>query len=148
MSLRNVALARSQTHESPSVSSESDSSASERMKWRNHPPLLTPNPEFEDANPFEDPALQLGEGKLHSKSESSGEESQGHATDPEKREGSGEGEVCCGGRSEVGTVQNDEHESEEREKLSWRERIRHFTWTWFCMTMATGGIANVLYTGK
>jgi hypothetical protein len=26
-----------------------------------------------------------------------------------------------------------------------KERIRHFTWTWFCMTMATGGIANVLY---
>ena len=33
------------------------------------------------------------------------------------------------------------------EKLEWRERIRHFTWTFFTMTMATGGIANVLYTG-
>lgn len=32
-------------------------------------------------------------------------------------------------------------------KLEWRERIRHFTWTFFTMTMATGGIANVLYTG-
>jgi hypothetical protein len=32
-----------------------------------------------------------------------------------------------------------------RLKLPWRERIRHFTWTWFCLTMATGGIANVLY---
>ncbi|KAF1959870.1 C4-dicarboxylate transporter/malic acid transport protein, partial [Byssothecium circinans] len=30
--------------------------------------------------------------------------------------------------------------------LGWRERIRHFTWTWFTMTMATGGIANVLYS--
>ncbi len=33
------------------------------------------------------------------------------------------------------------------EKLEWRERIRHYTWTFFTMTMATGGIANVIYTG-
>ena len=32
--------------------------------------------------------------------------------------------------------------------LKFRERIRHFTWTWFTMTMATGGIANVLYQGQ
>lgn len=30
-------------------------------------------------------------------------------------------------------------------RLAIKERIRHFTWTWFTMTMATGGIANVLY---
>jgi hypothetical protein len=30
-------------------------------------------------------------------------------------------------------------------RLAIRERVRHFTWTWFTMTMATGGIANVLY---
>ena len=34
------------------------------------------------------------------------------------------------------------------DKLHWRERIRHYTWTFFTMTMATGGIANVLHTGK
>lgn len=33
------------------------------------------------------------------------------------------------------------------EKLEWRERIRHYTWTYFTMTMATGGVANVLYAG-
>lgn len=32
--------------------------------------------------------------------------------------------------------------------LSWRERIRHFTWAYFTLTMATGGIANVLYAGQ
>lgn len=30
--------------------------------------------------------------------------------------------------------------------LSWQERIRHLTWSYFTLTMATGGLANVLYT--
>ena len=33
------------------------------------------------------------------------------------------------------------------ERLHWSERIRHYTWTFFTMTMATGGIANVLWAG-
>lgn len=32
-------------------------------------------------------------------------------------------------------------------KLSWKERIRHITWAYFTLTMATGGLANVLYQG-
>lgn len=31
--------------------------------------------------------------------------------------------------------------------MNFRERLRHFTWSFFTMTMATGGIANVIYTG-
>lgn len=31
--------------------------------------------------------------------------------------------------------------------LPFKERIRHFTFTWFTMTMATGGVANALYQG-
>lgn len=32
--------------------------------------------------------------------------------------------------------------------LSWKQRIRHVTWAYFTLTMATGGLANVLYEGK
>ncbi|MCJ1351997.1 MAG: hypothetical protein MMC33_001981 [Icmadophila ericetorum] len=34
---------------------------------------------------------------------------------------------------------------EKLEKLAWKQRIKHFTWTFFTITMATGGIANVIY---
>ncbi|KGO64156.1 C4-dicarboxylate transporter/malic acid transport protein [Penicillium expansum] len=30
-------------------------------------------------------------------------------------------------------------------ELSWKKRIRHITWAYFTLTMATGGLANVLY---
>ena len=33
------------------------------------------------------------------------------------------------------------------EKIAWRQRIRHFTWNFFSLTMATGGIASVLHNG-
>lgn len=32
------------------------------------------------------------------------------------------------------------------DELQWRERIRHYTWTFSTITMAAGGISNVLYT--
>ena len=34
------------------------------------------------------------------------------------------------------------------ETIHWKQRMRHFTWNFFSMTMATGGIANVIKSGK
>jgi hypothetical protein len=41
----------------------------------------------------------------------------------------------------------DSHDSAEPKKLPFKLRLRHFTWSYFTLTMATGGIANVLHTG-
>ncbi|KIW20029.1 hypothetical protein PV08_00604 [Exophiala spinifera] len=36
-------------------------------------------------------------------------------------------------------------EAEKPKDLSWKQRMQHATWAWFTLTMATGGIANVLH---
>lgn len=42
-------------------------------------------------------------------------------------------------------MRNTAHKFEERLVLNWRQRLEHFTWTFFAITMATGGLASVLY---
>ncbi|KAF2793958.1 hypothetical protein K505DRAFT_407777 [Melanomma pulvis-pyrius CBS 109.77] len=111
------------------LSTGSDSSAAARLNWRNHPPVVSPGQER--GNPFESVEVQSGK-----------EETAYESGIAEKGNGDG-----LEGDNGVGVGVDGEGEGEEgKESLSWRERIRHFTWTWFTMTMATGGIANVLYS--
>ncbi|CAN9097341.1 unnamed protein product [Alternaria alternata] len=151
-----------------SSSTASVSSAEERLQWRSHPNVATPfaDPSFQ--NPFDDPNLALA-------SPLSRDEPEGLANDVQKQiQREEEEEEYHGDANErtdtTSTEKTDEsvrqnpraltavtsrstkHSArgadvpEDRKTLSFKERIRHFTWTWFCLTMATGGIANVLYT--
>ncbi|KAJ4349731.1 uncharacterized protein N0V89_008349 [Didymosphaeria variabile] len=128
---------------------ESTSSAAERLRWRNHPEVTSPG--LDRSNPFEDDHV-LSHDFFPSSSDNDGfgDGDDGKNGDPEKRihrkAGKAQARKTTSDAGDMGVLQGAEKESDERRRLSWRERIRHFTWTWFCMTMATGGIANVLYT--
>lgn len=140
----------SQDYAPSRTSTASDSSHAERLAWRNVPPLFTPNPEHSVTDPFDD-RLRIQRLTMHASrvsgaspgrdiANSSGEEKENDlGEDKDNAVGGDEG-----GRGNQPTKK--ETQKERHAKLSFRERIRHFTWTWFCMTMATGGVANVLYT--
>lgn len=129
-----------------STTVDSDASAADRLQWRSHPSVVTPLPEDVLTDPFEDVGLwRRGEEVEERKEE---EEDRGLRRDGPLVDNGVERE-----REETseevkdGVCRENWDDASEKKKLSWRERVRHFTWTWFCMTMATGGIANVLYTG-
>jgi hypothetical protein len=59
----------------------------------------------------------------------------------------------CQANTVVGTIdggeernENSESDEEIQRTVGLRDRIGCYTWTWFTMTMATGGIANVLHS--
>lgn len=54
------------------------------------------------------------------------------------------------GRNDVSRSDSDLAREEDRDakKVGIRERVGCYTWTWFTMTMATGGIANVLHSSN
>jgi hypothetical protein len=151
-----------------SSSTASVSSAEERLQWRSHPNVATPHPDPTSQNPFDDPNLTLA-------SPLSRDEPEGLSNDVQKQIQREEEEIEYHGdegeRTDTNSTEKtddslrenpralaavasrstrrsaqDADVPEKRKVLSFKERIRHFTWTWFCLTMATGGIANVLYT--
>jgi hypothetical protein len=42
----------------------------------------------------------------------------------------------------------DETDDERPKYLTWKQRMKHVTWAYFTLTMATGGIANVISAGR
>lgn len=129
-----------------------DSSAEERMRWRDHMPLSTPNLD-ERGDPFNQQVFRSGGDQEKEKEKDSGTDDGGSGVG---RDGSDDEVLGQGADGNGNGVRCDEEKKqEEREdermregRLGFKDRIRHFTWTWFTMTMATGGIANVLYTSK
>ncbi|KAL4802928.1 voltage-dependent anion channel [Aspergillus unguis] len=47
-------------------------------------------------------------------------------------------------RSEVTIVDNEEVETKKPASISIRERLHHFTWAWYTLTMSTGGLALLI----
>ncbi|KAJ4994086.1 c4-dicarboxylate transporter malic acid transporter [Stagonosporopsis vannaccii] len=140
------------------------SSAADRRRWRNHAHVLTPEPQLFERDPFDDFAVNLPpssqqEVVAEKTKDESGEDSPAPEEQLHRETHQGpRGAAVLGGNGNVpgpdeglpehiaSLKENTEPDSPRHSKLPWRERIRHFTWTWFCLTMATGGIANVLYT--
>lgn len=50
-----------------------------------------------------------------------------------------------GGHSANHDTEPDRKDDHDKQHLPWRRRLKHTTWAYFTMTMATGGIANVLH---
>ena len=46
-----------------------------------------------------------------------------------------------------GNDSNDSTDSGSK-RLPWKQRLKHVTWAWFTLSMATGGLANVIIEGK
>lgn len=128
----------------------STDSADERLQWRSHEKVTSPQPER--SNPFEDETI-LGtmierEQNRMTRSERDGGIMITSEEEEENKEDLSDIEEINQERDREKELREEGESGEDgKVKLGFRGRIQHFTWTWFTMTMATGGIANVLYTG-
>lgn len=52
------------------------------------------------------------------------------------------------GKDDRKAKQHEEDVDRKAMKGGFRDRVSCYTWTWFTMNMATGGIANILHAGK
>lgn len=51
-------------------------------------------------------------------------------------------------RQEPGSLEKRMQSLEKGNQLDWRYRVKHFTWAYYTLSMATGGICNVLWSGR
>lgn len=58
-------------------------------------------------------------------------------------------QYCADHAERLPSTKEEDRESEQSNgKLGFKQRIRHMTWAYFTLTMATGGIANVLHHSR
>ncbi|CAI6340368.1 unnamed protein product [Periconia digitata] len=138
---------------SRTATADSYLTAEDRLQWRNEQPMASPfvDPNNTDTNPFDrhyEQELSKRQAREAEDTQWGGNRHSFEDTPPDTEHES-DGAAHNEHHRDAEKVGEEEAASEENsgeEKMSWRERTRHFTWTWFAMTMATGGIANVFYT--
>lgn len=48
-------------------------------------------------------------------------------------------------KGEIQSIPRDPHEKDPNQpKLPWTQRLRHFTWAWYTLTMSTGGVSTLI----
>jgi hypothetical protein len=136
------------------ASNDSTSSAADRLQWRNHEHVLTPQPGQAEQNPFDVLALSRDAQTAAAAAaaaagvEEAVEEEEEEEAEQAKSDGTSSDEQTnnVGRRPQDSRVRNvlDHHEVEDKDemevirrngKLGWRERLRHFTWTWVRVVM-------------
>jgi hypothetical protein len=136
-------------HSPRRASNDSTSSAADRLQWRNHEHVLTPQPGQAEQNPFDVLVLSRdAQTAAAAGIEEAVEEEEEEEAEQEKSDGTSSDEQTnhFGRRPQDPRVRNvlDHQEAEDKDemevirrngKLGWRERLRHFTWTWVRVDM-------------